>query len=153
MSYIKEIHLHNNGGPKARNGNASYVHLPKADKKKSWRTAIEVVYDPIKPEDGGLRTGAKFRTVDWVYTLRSRSASENTIVRVLPDPQPNGERPRWKPGIYRCVTLRQELPEGIGFFAPAGGKRYMTMCRLETIAELRAVNLKLRKRWNDAKNN
>lgn len=147
-SYINEIHLHSLGSLKAHNGTARYVHLPPiVDKKKGWRTVIEIVYDPIKPEDGGLRTGAKFRAMDWKYTLTNRSASDNTIVRVLPNLQSNGEDPKWEPGIYRCVTLRQELPEDIGFYAPAGGKRYMKMLRLETIAELRAA-IKLAKRRN-----
>lgn len=150
-SYIKEIHLHNSGCQKARNGTARYVHLPpKVDNKRSWRTVIEIVYDPIKPEDGGLRTGARFRAIDWKYTLTNQSASDNTIVRVMPNLQSNGEDPKWEPGIYRCVTLRQELPEGMGFYAPAGGKRYMKMLRLETIAELRAaIKLVERRNGND----
>ena len=148
-SYIAEIHLHNNGGPKARNGigySTKYVHNPAAPKKKCKLYAVEVVYDPIKFNDGGLRTGALFQTEDWIYTLRSKSISDGAIVRVLPDQKSNGKDRKWEPGIYRCVTLRVELPEGSPFVAPNGGRAYMEMIKLETQAEIGEALNKARKR-------
>ena len=106
-NYITEIHLRNNGGLRARNGNgrsANYVgsyderkagtHHKKRSSYTSHRTpAVVIIHDPLGFCNGGFIKGATFVEVEWEHMRSSRVITENTIIE-----QDNC--------IWRMVTLR-----------------------------------------------
>ena len=73
-SYIKEIHLHNSGGPKARNGNGRSANYNNSydERKNSYRfkkpskyvprakRAVTIIHDPLGFHNGGFVCGATF---------------------------------------------------------------------------------------------
>ena len=107
MSYIKEIHLHNNGCQKARNGNGRSANYDNSydEKKDSYRfkkpskyvrsdkSAVKIIHDPLSFHDGGFICGATFGEEEWERMRSSKVITENTVFK-----QNNR--------IWRMVTLK-----------------------------------------------
>ena len=98
-NYITEIHLHNNGGLRARNGNgrhANYVgaHNPVREKGKRLKSicekrkrkarpfvySIKIVHDPL--DIGGFAPGTEFSVLDYTRMLICNSFTPGTELTI-----------------------------------------------------------------------
>jgi len=111
-NYITEIHLHNNGCQKARNGNGRSANYTNSydERKNSYRfkkpskyipsdkSAVTIIRDPLGFSNGGFVCGATFGEEEWERMRSSRVISENTIFK---QSDRNGNLRTW-----RMVTLK-----------------------------------------------
>jgi len=119
-SYIKEIHLHNNGCQKARNGNGrsanynnSYDELKnryryKKPNKHSGRptSAVTIIHDPLEFYNGGFVCGAIFGEDEWERMRSSRVITENTIFE---QSDRNGNLRTWRMVTLKCFDGRRTM--------------------------------------------